>query len=188
MYVSSPCWVLNLRFELNAGLGAAPNLKYYKDYASQIIGLDPNLATRQYAEKEIENLGLAKDAVTFVQGRAENIPFDDNSIDSIVCTTVLCSVTDPDAVLKECKRVLKPGGKFYFIEHVAAPRNSRLRQVQGAIRPVISFLGEGCNPTRETGDVIKAAGFRHVELDAIDVDFPLPFRPFSPHIFGVCTK
>lgn len=172
----------------DTGLGAAPNLKYYKNNASEIIGLDPNLATRQYAEKEIEKQGLEKDSVTFVQGKAENIPFDDNSLDSIVCTTVLCSVTDPEAVLRECKRVLKPGGKFYFIEHVAAPRDSRLRQVQGVIRPVIGFLGEGCNPTRETGDTIKAAGFSHVELEAIDVDFPLAFKPFSPHIYGVCTK
>jgi ubiquinone/menaquinone biosynthesis C-methylase UbiE len=101
---------------------------------------------------------------------------------------VLCSVRDPQQVLNEALRVLKPGGKFYFIEHVAAPQQTWLRRCQRVMRPIWIGIADGCRPDRETGAAIQNAGFRSVELEGFRVPFP-PALPFvSPHVAGVAVK
>ena len=72
----------------------------------------------------------------------------DKTIDSVVSTLVLCSVPSLDTTLKEILRVLKPGGTFLFIEHIAAPPGTWLRKIQGVIRPVWKAIADGCNPDR----------------------------------------
>lgn len=69
-------------------------------------------------------------------GTAEQLPVADASVDAVVSTLVLCSVEDGAATLQEVLRVLKPGGRFYFIEHVAAPQQTRLRTAQDWLSPV----------------------------------------------------
>jgi hypothetical protein len=80
--------------------------------------------------------------------------------------------------------VLRPGGRFAFIEHVAAPHGTRTRRVQRWIRPVWRVLGDGCNPERETWVSIRKAGFAEVNLQ----HFRVPFPVIGPHIAGIATK
>src|SRR5690242_6004104 len=77
---------------------------------------------------------------------AERLPAEDDSVDAVVSTLVLCSACDPARVLREIRRVLKPGGRFVFLEHVAAPQGTRLRTVQRWIRPVWRRIADGCHP------------------------------------------
>ena len=117
-------------------------------------------------------------------GSAERLDVEDATADAVVSTLVLCSVADLAAVLKEIRRVLKPGGRFVFIEHVAAPQGTWLRRAQRAFRPLSKTFADGCQPDRETWRAIEAAGFAQVDLE----HFRAPAPIISPHIAGVAVK
>jgi ubiquinone/menaquinone biosynthesis C-methylase UbiE len=134
-----------------------------------------------YARKEAERLGMA---IQLREGRAEQLPADDNSFDAVVSTLVLCSVADPQRVLQEIRRVLKVGGRFVFIEHVAAPHDTGLRRLQNLIKPLWKPMADGCNPNRETWTAIEKAGFRHVEIEHFRLNVPI----VGPHIAGYAEK
>jgi ubiquinone/menaquinone biosynthesis C-methylase UbiE len=122
--------------------------------------------------------------IDIVNGTAEHLDVADNSVDVVVTTLVLCSVRDPEAALGEIVRVLKPGGRFIFIEHVAASRGTLTHWTQWAVGPAWKVVADGCRPTRETWRVIEQAGFGHVALE----HFRLPWPIVGPHIAGVATK
>ncbi|MDP6719979.1 MAG: class I SAM-dependent methyltransferase, partial [Pirellulaceae bacterium] len=145
---------------MEIGPGTGANLAYVPE-GSRWIGIEPN----HYMHDQLrEKAGKHDIEAEFAVASAEGIAVDDETIDCVVCTLVLCSVTDPSQVLAEVKRVLRPGGRFYFIEHVAAPKKTWLRFSQGVIRPVWRFCADGCCPDRETGVTIDRAGFGLVEM------------------------
>lgn len=162
---------------LEIGPGAGVNLRYYAA-GVHWIGIEPNPYMQNYLRKEAEKRGLNID---LRDGTAERIDLPDRSVDAVVGTLVLCSVPDITHVLKQIQRVLKPGGKYIFIEHVAAPRGTSLRRVQRFARPLVKFFAEGCHSDRETWNEIAVAGFRDVKID----HFRAPLPIFSPHISGV---
>ncbi|MEH1868727.1 MAG: class I SAM-dependent methyltransferase [Nostoc sp.] len=165
---------------LEIGPGTGPNLPYYpKDI--HWIGIEPNPHTHSYLQKQAKKLGLNIDLRI---GNAEWLDAEDNSIDTVVSTLVLCSVPNIDYTLQAILRVLKPGGRFLFIEHVAAPKGTVLRQVQSAIRPIWKVIGDGCHPDRETLIALENAGFSSVNYERFDARLPI----VSPHIIGVATK
>ncbi|MBK8023502.1 MAG: class I SAM-dependent methyltransferase [Chloroflexi bacterium] len=165
---------------LEIGPGTGPNLPYYSRDV-RWIGLEPNPAMFPYVEREAARLGLTID---LREGAAEDLGVPDESLDAVVSTRVLCSVGDPHRALQEIRRALKPGGRFVFIEHVAAPRESALRRFQQIIKPIWRTVGDGCHPDRETWVAIQHAGFSHVHLEHFRVDFPI----VGPHIAGVAVK
>ncbi len=169
---------------MEIGPGTGANLAYVPE-GSRWIGIEPN----HYMHDQLrEKAGKHDIEAEFAVASAEGIAVDDETIDCVVCTLVLCSVTDPAQVLSEVKRVLKPGGRFYFIEHVAAPRKTWLRRGQRVMRPVWRFCADGCRPDQETGLAIEQAGFESVEIDEFRVDRKIMPRVVSPHIAGVATK
>lgn len=162
------------------GPGTGPNLSYYGQTV-RWLGIEPNPAMFPFMEREAERLGITID---IRPGVAERLDIPDASIDGVVSTHVLCSVPDPRRALSEIVRVLKPGGHFVFIEHVAAPAGTTLRRVQQLIKPVWKPLSEGCHPDRETWTLIHDAGFSHVEIEHFRIDAPI----VSPHIAGRAVK
>jgi len=117
-------------------------------------------------------------------GTAEDIPLADESVDAAVSTLVLCSVDNLSDALTEIKRVLKPDGRFLFIEHVAAPEKSLLRSVQHGIEPLWKRMADGCHPDRETWKAIEDAGFGNVEIEHFRLSLPV----VGPHIMGTAVK
>jgi ubiquinone/menaquinone biosynthesis C-methylase UbiE len=165
---------------LEIGPGTGPNLPYYpKDI--HWIGIEPNPYMHSYLHKQAKKLGLNIDLRI---GNAEWLDAEDNSIDTVVSTLVLCSVPNIDYTLQAILRVLKPGGRFLFIEHVAAPQGTVLRQAQRAIRPIWKVIGDGCHPDRETLIALENAGFASVNYERFDAKLPI----VSPHVIGVATK
>ncbi|MEO0409467.1 MAG: methyltransferase domain-containing protein [Cyanobacteria bacterium P01_A01_bin.135] len=166
---------------LEIGPGAGANFTYYPQ-SVQWTGVEPNSYMHPYLEERAADRGLQ---IQIQQDNAEQLAADDGTVDAVVSTLVLCSVANLEGVLQEILRVLKPGGSFYFVEHVAAPPHTLLRQTQGWLNPAWQIIGDGCCLTRETGQMIKAAGFTQVSYD----DFRAPVPPIvSPQIIGRAIK
>jgi ubiquinone/menaquinone biosynthesis C-methylase UbiE len=165
---------------LEIGPGAGPNLSYYAPDVHW-LGVEPNPYMHAYLRTAAATQGRTIDLRT---GYTEALPVGDQSMDAVVSTLVLCSVHDLDASLAEIRRVLKPGGKFVFIEHVAAPKGSGLRRVQNWVRPLWSFLADGCQPNREIWRHLEDAGFAHLEIEHFAADVPI----VKPHIAGYAVK
>ncbi|HEX7596929.1 MAG TPA: class I SAM-dependent methyltransferase [Polyangia bacterium] len=165
---------------LEIGPGAGPNLAFY---APDIrwVGVETNPAMLPYLQQEARRLGRP---IELRDGGPEILPAESASVDAVVSTLVLCSVPNLTKTLQEIMRVLKPGGKFAFIEHVAAPRGTSLRRAQTLIRPLWQALGDGCHVDRETWVAIEQAGFSQVQLEHFRLDVPI----VSPQIAGVAIK
>ncbi len=163
------------------GPGAGVNLAYY-DPGVRWIGVEPNVHFHLRLRDKAAALSL--DAAVR-PGRAERLDLPAASADAVVSTLVLCSVDDLGAALAEVRRVLKPGGRFVFIEHVAA-RGPGLRRVQRLVKPAWGVLADGCRPDRETAHHIEAAGFEAVRLERFDAAMPLPI--VKPHIAGTARR
>jgi SAM-dependent methyltransferase len=162
---------------LEIGPGGGNNLPFLRS-GVRWIGVEPNPFFHDRLRARGDRLGIDADIRV---GAAEALPAADRSVDAVIASLVLCSVRDPEAALREVRRVLRPGGRFVFVEHVAAPQGSGLRVVQRALRPLWGALADGCHPDRDTGRLIEAAGFAQVDLRR----FSLPVPIMGPHIAGV---
>lgn len=167
---------------LEIGPGAGVNLGHYGRNL-RWIGVEPNPYMRAYLRKEAERLGLQLDMRA---GVGEQLEVPDESMDAVVCTLVLCSVHDVERVLKEIRRVLKPGAHFVFIEHVAAPRGTWMRFLQDWLTPFLAYFAEGCHPNRETWTSIAGAGFSETTIQHFRAPTLVPI--LSPHIAGVAIR
>lgn len=171
---------------LELGVGTGPNFKYYASANGvSVVAVDPNKHMEEYAMAAAISAGLPSSNFTFRRGVSEALPAEDNSMDAVIGTLVLCSVKDADMALREIKRVLKPGGLYLFIEHVAAPDGSFLRFVQGALDPLQQFVSDGCHLTRKTAENIGEAGFSSMSLDVAHLSAAYII---NPHIYGVACK
>jgi ubiquinone/menaquinone biosynthesis C-methylase UbiE len=166
---------------LEIGPGTGANLRYLAKEGVRWMGIEPNPSMYPYLEQEANRLGIQIDVR---QGTAERLPAPDNSVDAVVSTLVLCCVPDQQRALQEVLRVLKPGGTFVFIEHVAAPRGTWLRRLQHWVSPLWRRLGDGCRPDRETWLTIEQAGFTQLTYERRTMPVPIA----SPHIVGVAVK
>ncbi|KAI8477253.1 MAG: S-adenosyl-L-methionine-dependent methyltransferase [Monoraphidium minutum] len=181
-------WGEGIRDLLEVGLGTGANAKYYAaNTALRVTGVDPNPAMASWARQAMADAGLPPENVTVMQGVAEELPVEDESQDAVVCTLVLCSVASPAAALSEAHRVLRPGGKLLFMEHVAAPRGTLVRRLQDLWNPAQLWLAE-CNCNRQTWEALEAAGFRSLRAERF-VATPNPlFALIAPHVAGVAVK
>lgn len=166
---------------LEIGSGAGSNLRYLPGTGISWIGVDPNPFMKPHLVREAHRLNLE---IELREGTAELLPVDDESVDIVISTLVLCSVVDQKRALGEIFRVLKPGGKFVFIEHVAARRGSWSRRIQHLVKPLWRRMGDGCNPDRDTRTMLEGAGFVSIDIE----EFLAPLPIVGPHIAGVAMK
>ena len=162
------------------GPGAGANLPYLRSDVHW-IGVEPNPYARPYLERAAREAGVTHE---LREGDAERLPVEAASADAVIGTLVLCSVEDPAAALREIRRVLKPGGRYVFIEHVAAPAGTWRRRLQRLVRTPWRIAADGCRPDRETLQAIRAAGFARVEAE----EFLAPVGLVAPHIAGFAVN
>ena len=147
------------------------------------VGLEPNPKRLDELAYEAERNGHPTPPIA---AKAENIPLPDASVDAVLGTLVLCSVTDTDRVLAEVTRVLKPGGTYVFVEHVGAPRGTWRRAAQRVAAPFMKVTAGGCDPVRDTEPRIRASGLTMSEIEHYDL--PGALGVSVPFIAGVATK
>lgn len=145
-------------FEL--GCGGGINHAFYDPSAiTSYAGIDPHEGLLDGARAAARDLARGGGwAADLRQGRGEDIPFADASFDCVVCTFTLCSVDDPAQVMRELRRILRPGGEALFLEHGAAP-DASVRGWQERIEPVWKRLAGGCHLTRPIASALGGAGF-----------------------------
>ena len=141
-------------FELGCGGGLNQAL-YDSGKVSSFAGIDPHSKLLAGARGRARARGWEHD---IREGVGEDIPFQDSSFDTAVCTYTLCSVDDPVKVLSELRRILKPRGKLIFLEHGRAP-DAGVALWQERIEPVWKPLAGGCHLTRPIGASLRGAGF-----------------------------
>ncbi|MDA8275398.1 MAG: class I SAM-dependent methyltransferase [Actinomycetota bacterium] len=149
---------------LELGAGTGRNLSFYPDGVTRLVLAEPDRAMRTRLHRAVVSTERPL-APEVVDAPAEALPFDDASFDTVVATLVLCSVGDPGRALDEVRRVLRPEGRFLFIEHVAADdRPPRLRW-QRRVEPLWRAVAGNCHLTRRTETAIAAAGLTVEHLE-----------------------
>ncbi len=149
--------------ELGAGTGA--NVDLYPGAVEELVLAEPDPHMTKRLQAKLAEAGSTAEVV---EAPAERLPFEEASFDTAVVTLVLCTVPDPEATLGEISRVLKPGGRLLFIEHVRSERPDLARWQDRLERPW-RFLGDGCHCNRDTVATIAASGLTlgHVEHDKL---------------------
>ncbi len=166
--------------ELGAGTGA--NFRYIPE-GSRLIAVEPNVAMHARLQR---NAAVWSIDLELLASPGETIPLADNSVDEVIETLVLCTVTDPGKVLAEVRRILRPGGTFRFVEHVAAHPISPRRWIQWLVSKPWACLFEGCDTQRDTAKAIAAAGFSTVTIESKRFRHSV-FLPVNSAVWGMAT-
>lgn len=140
---------------LEIGAGTGVNLQYYGTAVRTLTLAEPEPPMVRRLEKRIDEI---RPETTLVCAPAEDLPFSDGTFDTVVATLVLCTVEDQRRTLRELRRVLRPGGRLLFIEHVRS-EDPRVARLQDRMRPINVRIAHGCHPNRATLDGIRDAGF-----------------------------
>ena len=144
---------------LEIGIGSGLNLPHYDPQkVRKIWGLEPSVGMRRLAEKNLEGMNLD---LEFIDLPGEEIPLEANSVDTVLVTYTLCTISDAATALEGMRRVLKPSGRLLFCEHGAAPEEN-IRRWQNRLNSPWSKIAGGCNMNRNIPEMINAAGFRIV--------------------------
>ena len=152
---------------LEIGMGNGVNLPFYTDLTNRIVGLEPCAAVVSKAKRKLHDwaedgtLQLKKESYDLVVGGGEKLQFEDDSFDTIIASLVFCSIPDSATAAKEAFRVLKPGGKLLFLEHVRSP-DQRMSRVQNFVNPFWKVFACGCSLTCDTEMIFKDSGFENV--------------------------
>ena len=140
---------------LEVGAGTGVNLEHYPEAVTELVLTEPDTHMAKRLRRKLEADPPAVGSVRLLETGIETLPFDAGSFDTVVSTLVLCTVPDPELAMAELRRVLKPGGRLIYMEHVRDGHGSRRGRVQDLLeRPWGFFLG-GCHPNRDTGRMIR---------------------------------
>jgi ubiquinone/menaquinone biosynthesis C-methylase UbiE len=164
---------------LEIGGGTGANLAHYRN-VDRVTIAEPDPFMRNRIGPKLDE---ARVPVEVSAAGAEALPYPDGSFDTVVSTLVLCTVPDQEAALDEVRRVLRPGGRLLFIEHVRAAGSAA--RWQDRLEPLWRRLLGGCHPNRDTVAAIEEAGF---EIETFESFYPPdPLSALMPHVQGSAT-
>ena len=171
---------------LEIGCGPGANFEYYPwEQITQFVTIEPDPYMLERGKKTAARLGRDVD---LRESGAEDLPFPDDSFDTVIASLVLCTIPHPEKALAEMLRVLVPGGTLRFMEHVRS-RNRLGALAQDISTPVWSWMAGGCQPNRDTEASIRATGFAITEISHPNLVPPVPPLALAkPMIFGTAIK
>jgi SAM-dependent methyltransferase len=170
------------RTVVEIGAGGGANFRYL-DPGTHVVAIEPNPHMHEPLRAAAARHRVTVDVRAAV---AERIPLPDASVDAVISSLVLCTVPDPRRALAEVRRVLRPGGRFWCLEHVAAPDGSLLSRVQRAVRGPWRWIFDGCETHRDVGALLREAGFASVEIRPFTL--PTAVVPVRPQITAVALR
>ena len=129
---------------LEIGFGTGLNLSYYPENIRKLIAIDANPGVHVLAQKRIQKSHITVDNRVL---NGEKLPMADNTFDSVVSTWTLCSIANVEQALQEVYRVLKPGGKFFFVEH-GLSNEPQVQVWQNRLTPIQKIIADGCHFNR----------------------------------------
>ena len=157
---------------LEIGFGTGLNLPHYPDSVKKITTIDPNPGMKKRARSRIAASNIDVDYRVL---NGESLPMADASFDSVVCTWTLCSIPQADAAIAEVYRLLKPGGKFFFIEH-GMSKDSTVQTWQNRLTPIQKIIADGCHLNRNIKNIVEQK-FSNVTIEQF-------YAPQLPKIIG----
>jgi len=165
---------------LDLGAGTGANLPYFPESVRHVVAAEPDRAMAKRIRSRERRV-----PVDVIAATAEQLPFADESFDAVVSTLVLCTVDDLERSLAEVKRVLRPGGRLVFLEHVASDDPALLRWQQ-RLEPGWRLLAGGCHVTRRTEQAIERVG---LSIESVTRDMVRKAMPIvRPSVRGVARK
>ena len=164
---------------LDIGTGTGSNLPLYPAAVEELVLSEPDAHMLSVLRRKVSEMGGR--AIELVQAPAETLPFDDASFDCVTCTMVMCTMPDPRAGIDEIARVLKPGGKLLFLEHVRS-EDPRIARTQDRLERPWRFIADGCHCNRDSLATIEASPLtvQHFKRGRM----PMAPRFIKPLVFG----
>lgn len=166
---------------LEIGFGTGLNLAYYPSHIQKLTIVDPNPGMHRFAAKRIQASGKTVQNIVL---NSECLPMADCTFDSVVSTWTLCSIANVEQALQEIYRILKPGGKFFFVEH-GLSQNPKVQVWQHRLTPFQKVIGDGCHLDRNIEQLVRQQ-FPQVELEQFTPD---GMPELVAHLYkGIATK
>jgi ubiquinone/menaquinone biosynthesis C-methylase UbiE len=166
--------------EIGAGTGL--NLDLYPEAVTELVLTEPDA---HMAAKLQRRLAASNRRAEVVAAPGERLPFEDATFDTAVVTLVLCTVPNPPAVLREIARVLRPGGRLLFLEHVRA-EDPGLARWQDRLHTPWFYFGNGCHCNRDTRASIEASPLEVERVERGEIPKSVPL--VRPKIFGAAVR
>jgi ubiquinone/menaquinone biosynthesis C-methylase UbiE len=153
------------------GFGSGLNLAAYPDEVERVYAVEPAEVARRLAEPRIAARRIAVEHIG-LDGR--QIPLPDDSCDGALSTFTLCTIPDVGAALAELRRVVRPGGRFHFLEHGLSP-DAGIATWQRRFEPIQKRLADGCHLTRDVAELVRQGGFELEEVSSRYGSGPKPW-------------
>ncbi len=162
---------------LEIGFGSGLNVASYPPEIELVYAVEPALTARKIA---VPRIAASPIPIQYAGLHGETVALGDNSCDGALCTFTLCTIPGVEQALAELRRVLKPGGKFHFLEHGLAP-DAKTQAWQRRLDPLEKRLADGCHLTRDPVELVKATGF---ELEFVHSEYTKGPKPWVFMTFG----
>jgi ubiquinone/menaquinone biosynthesis C-methylase UbiE len=146
---------------LEIGFGTGHNLPFITGDVTRLLAVEPSTRSVELARSRIAAAPFAVDVVGL---DGQRLPVDDDSVDAVLCTWSLCTIPDPVAAVAEARRVLRPGGRFHFVEHGLAP-DEKVRRWQDRWNPAQQKIAGGCNVNRDIRAIVESGGLTITSLE-----------------------
>lgn len=169
---------------LEVGAGSGLSVPYYGDEVTELVLVEPDADFRIALQRTIDRLAHAPWPVTVVDADAQRLPFDDATFDTVTASFTFCTLQRPELGLDELHRVLRPGGRFLFHEHVRG--HGRRSRFQDLMTPLQVLLAGGCHPNRDFAGTLRRSPFRIDQL--IPDSMPRAFPTVSPVLHGTASR
>lgn len=171
---------------LEVGAGSGLNLPHYPASVTELVVSEPSPHMRRHLQKQLEANPPPVGSWQLVACTGEDLPFEDESFDTVAATYVHCTIADPRRALAEFARVLRPGGRYLFLEHVHAGEGTGLGRLQDLVEAPHRYIAAGCRPNRRTEALLSASRFEIERL--VHGNQPRAFPTVRPTIAGSARR